>query len=117
MSPVSWILLITSPIIAFLGFRTLLKNGKPKGQIENTTYLVVSGMYKFIRHPIYSSIIPGVIGILLKGFGYIQILLTVIIYISVVLTAKIEEKEMIKKFGSVYQDYMKRTKMFIPYIF
>ena len=31
--------------------------------------------------------------------------------------AKKEEKDMVEEFGSAYLDYMKRTKMFIPYIF
>ena len=74
-------------------------------------------MYKYIRHPIYSSVIPGVIGILLKDIGYTQIIVTVTIFVFLVFTAKVEEKEMIKKFGSEYEDYIKKTKMFIPFIF
>jgi len=42
----SWILLISSSIIAFLGFYLLIKIGKPEGQIENTTRLIKTGMYK-----------------------------------------------------------------------
>lgn len=114
---ISWILLISSAIIAFLGFYILHKRGKPEGQIEDTTNLIITGMYKYIRHPIYSSVIPGVIGVLLKGIGYTQIIVTVTIFVFLVFTAKVEEKEMIKKFGSEYEDYIKKTKMFIPYIF
>jgi len=114
---ISWILLISSAVIAFLGFYLLFKRGKPKGQMENTTYLITTGMYKYIRHPIYLSIIPGALGILLKDIGYIQILLTVIIFVSLVFTAKLEEKEMINKFGSEYEDYIKKSKMFIPFIY
>lgn len=114
---ISWILLISSAIIAFLGFYLLYKRGKPEGQIENTTNLLTTGIYKYIRHPIYSSVIPGVFGILLKDMEFIQILLTVIIFVSLVFTAKVEEKEMIKKFGSEYEDYIKKTKMFIPFVY
>ena len=114
---ISWILLISSAIIAFSGFYILHTRGKPEGQIEDTTNLIITGMYKYIRHPIYSSVIPGVIGILLKDIGYTQIIVTVIIFVFLVFTAKVEEKEMIIKFGSEYEDYIKKTKMFIPYIF
>jgi protein-S-isoprenylcysteine O-methyltransferase Ste14 len=31
-------------------------------------------------------------------------------------TARIEEEEMIAKFGEAYRDYMKETKMFIPFV-
>ena len=114
---ITWILLIGSAIIAFLGFYLLYKRGRPDGQIENTTNLITTGIYKYIRHPIYSSVIPGVFGILLKDIGFIQILLTIIIFVALVFTVKVEEKEMIKKFGSEYEDYIKKTKMFIPFVY
>lgn len=114
---ISWILLFMSALIAFSGFYLLYKRGKPEGQLENTTNLITTGIYKYIRHPIYSSLIPGVLGVLLKDTGYIQILLTAIIFVFIVITAKVEEKEMIKKFGSDYEDYIKKTKMFIPFIY
>ncbi len=114
---ISWILLLSSAIIAFLGFYFLFTRGKPEGQMENTSLLITTGFYKYIRHPIYLSIIPGVFGVLLKGIGYWQIILTAVVLISIVITAKVEEKEMIKKFGTEYLDYMKKTKMFIPFIF
>lgn len=114
---VSWILLISSAAIAFSGFCVLIKRGKPQGQIEDTTKLVETGIYKYIRHPIYASVIPGVFGVLLKDMGYTQIILTVAALVFIVFTAKVEEIEMIKKFGSEYEAYIKKTKMFIPFIF
>lgn len=36
--------------------------------------------------------------------------------IALGVTAYIEEKEMVEKFGQQYRDYMKETKMFIPFI-
>ncbi len=85
--------------------------------MENTTQLITTGMYKNIRHPIYSSLIPGVLGVLLKDVGSLQVLLVVVIFVSMVFTAKIEEREMLKKFGSEYEEYIKKTKMFIPFIY
>ena len=114
---ISWILLLSSAIIAFFGFYFLYTRGKPEGQLENTSKLITSGLYKYIRHPIYLSLIPGVLGALLKGFGCLQVILTIVVLISLVITAKVEEKEMIEKFGSEYYDYMKKTKMFIPFVF
>lgn len=39
-----------------------------------------------------------------------------VVIIALFFTAKIEEKEMIERFGDQYADYMKETKMFIPYL-
>jgi protein-S-isoprenylcysteine O-methyltransferase Ste14 len=51
-----------------------------------------------------------------KDTGPVQVVLGVINLIAIYFTARIEEKEMIAKFGNEYQMYMKETKMFIPYI-
>jgi protein-S-isoprenylcysteine O-methyltransferase Ste14 len=32
-------------------------------------------------------------------------------------TAKVEESENVRYFGTAYAEYMKRTKMFIPFLF
>lgn len=114
---ISWILLLSSIFCAFFGFYLLYKKGKPEGQIENTAKLVTSGMYKYIRHPLYLSLMLVGFGILFKNIGFTQIILASINIVSLVFTAKVEEKEMIKKFGNEYLDYMKKTKMFFPYIF
>ena len=45
-----------------------------------------------------------------------QLTLGLINTIAVYITARIEEKEMIAKFGDEYREYMKETKMFIPYV-
>ncbi|MCK4465123.1 MAG: isoprenylcysteine carboxylmethyltransferase family protein [Bacteroidales bacterium] len=114
---ISWILLLSSIFCAFFGFYLLYEKGKPEGQIENTANLVTSGMYKYIRHPLYLSLMLVGFGILLKNIGFTQIILASINIVFLVFTAKVEEKEMIKKFGNEYLDYMKKTKMFFPYIF
>jgi len=51
-----------------------------------------------------------------KSVSVITVLLTVAAIIFVVLTAKTEEKENLKFFGSDYKTYIKKTKMFIPLI-
>lgn len=53
---------------------------------------------------------------MLKDPGKVQILLSIANLIAVFITARIEEGEMIAKFGSAYTQYMKESRMFIPYI-
>jgi protein-S-isoprenylcysteine O-methyltransferase Ste14 len=111
----SWLLLILSVYVVIAGY-LLLKQGKPDSNFENTSVLVKSGIYGFIRHPLYLSILLLGTGIVLKDVGTTQILLGFINLTAIYFTARIEEKEMIMKFGDQYRDYMKETKMFIPYI-
>lgn len=114
---ISWILLILSFLFAIVGFQTLYSKGKPKDQMEDTSRLITTSLYKYIRHPMYLSLILLGFGVLAKDFGYMQWIFTVINLVALILTAKIEEKEMIIKFGDDYVEYIKKTKMFIPFVF
>lgn len=113
---ISWILLCLSIYIVITGFLILKRKGKPDSNFENTSLLVKSGIYGYIRHPLYLSIFLLGTGIVLKDPASVQILIGTINFIAVYITALIEEKEMISKFGDDYRIYMKETKMFIPYI-
>jgi protein-S-isoprenylcysteine O-methyltransferase Ste14 len=79
--------------------------------------LVRSGVYKYVRHPLYCSLLLIGTGIMFTLPGIPQIILGLTNALSLYLTAIIEEKEMISRFGDQYSEYMKETKMFIPFLF
>ena len=113
---ISWILLILSAYIVITGYLLLKRKGKPSVNFENTSLLVRSGIYGYIRHPLYLSIFLLGTGVVFKDPGPTQLVLGTINFIAVWVTARIEEKEMVDKFGDEYRIYMKETKMFIPFI-
>jgi len=113
---ISWVLLILSAWVVITGFLLLKKKGKPDSNFENTSVLVKTGIYRYIRHPLYFSIFLLGTGIVLKDPGLIQIILGIINLIAVYFTARIEEQEMIARFGDEYRQYIKETRMFIPII-
>jgi len=104
---ISWILLLGSLIFAVWGFILLYRMGKPEGHMERTMNLVTTNLYGYIRHPLYLSLILGGCGAMMKDPGYFQIILTVINFIALIFTARVEEQEMIKKFGEEYREYKK----------
>jgi protein-S-isoprenylcysteine O-methyltransferase Ste14 len=122
---VSWALLAFSAYLVTHGTLVLHRLGKPGSRridstligIEKTTELVTSGAYRYIRHPIYSSAIFAVCGVVLKDVSVISISMALVSVVLLTATAKSEECENIQYFGDSYRDYMKRTKMFIPYLF
>jgi protein-S-isoprenylcysteine O-methyltransferase Ste14 len=114
---ISWIFLIASIYPAMAGYLLLRRKGNSEESFENTTVLVKSGLYKYIRHPLYSSLFLLGTGVMLKNPGTFQLIAGAINLIAVYLTARIEEKEMIARFSSQYTDYMNETKMFVPFIF
>lgn len=113
----SWFFLIFSIYPVTAGFILLKKAGKPQKNFEDTTVLVDSGIYGYIRHPLYLSLILLGTGVMLKEVASMQLILGLINVAAIYLTAIIEEGEMIAKFGDSYREYMRKTKMFIPKVF
>jgi protein-S-isoprenylcysteine O-methyltransferase Ste14 len=113
---VSWVLLFLSIWVVITGYLLLKRMGKPDRNFENTSLLVKSGIYGYIRHPLYLSVFLLGTGIMLKNPESFQLILAGINLIAVYFTARIEEQEMIAKFGDDYRVYMTETKMFIPFV-
>jgi protein-S-isoprenylcysteine O-methyltransferase Ste14 len=77
--------------------------------------LVTSGPYRFIRHPIYSGLLLGLLGTALATdlIGLIVVaVLTGYFYYS----ASVEEKNLTATFPAAYPAYRAGTKMLIPFL-
>ena len=113
---VSWILLLASILMATQGFYLLHAVGRPKQGIEDTTILVNTGIYKYIRHPLYGSLIVLACGALLKDVSFLAASLAILVVGFSMATAMVEEKENLARFGDEYASYMKSTRRFLPFI-
>ena len=122
---ISWILLIVSLLLLAQSIYFFKHYGGVKKrrdnttnfEFENTVTLIREGIYKYIRHPMYGSLLFLAFGVMLKYISILTISLAVATLIFIIFTAKTEEKENIKFFGTDYVDYMQTTKMFIPFVF
>lgn len=77
--------------------------------------LVTSGPYRFVRHPIYTGMITMLIGASIY-YGFIFLFLfTILVFASLTLKSRQEERLMIKHFGKKYINYKKKTKAIIPF--
>lgn len=114
----SWAFLSVSLCLAVQGLYLLVRLGKPqKDDLENTTRLVTRGLYGFIRHPLYASLIYLGFGAALKQVTVWTAVLAAVNTAALYVTAKVEEGEMAAKFGEDYRTYMAKTKRFIPFVF
>jgi len=122
----SWTLLILSVVPLVVGTQSLIKRGKPIDHredepqllaLEKTTTLVTTGIYHYIRHPLYSSLLFLTWGIFFKSPGWLVGSLTILASCCIYLTARADELECINFFGENYRSYMQTTKRFIPFCF
>ena len=84
---------------------------------EKTSQLVKSGIYRYIRHPLYSSLLLLAWGIFFKSISWPAGLLALAATAFLFLTARADEAECLHFFGPDYKEYMQHTRRFIPFIF
>lgn len=113
---ISWLLLLTSIFLGIHGFYLLRIVGKPRQNFEDTTGLVKVGAYRYIRHPLYASLLVGAWGAFLKHISVASVVLIVLTTGFLYVTARVEETENTQKFGEPYRDYMRTSRMFIPFL-
>jgi protein-S-isoprenylcysteine O-methyltransferase Ste14 len=118
------ICLSLSGILGWHGFYLLRREGRLDDhradptllRIEKTTVVVTAGAYKYVRHPLYTSFLLLTWGSYLFIPSWQAGLLGVVATLNVISAAKAEEKENVGYFGTAYQEYMKQTKMFFPFL-
>lgn len=120
----SWLFLLLSVYLGTEGFIRLRKGRKPGimrvddklFRFEQTTTIISDGIYKYIRHPLYSSLLFLTWGLYLKQPSLILTFVALLSTALIWLTAIRDEKECIAFFGESYREYIRETKRFIPFI-
>lgn len=108
-----------------LGAAALKRYGAPDGsrddetlyRFERTTALVTQGIFRLIRHPMYSSLLLLLWSVYLQDPSWTGAAIALLGSLSFLLTAVADERECLRYFGPAYADYMKRTRRFIPWLF
>lgn len=121
---ISGLLFFSSLLMVMFGVMLLQWSGKPDTnrndapmfEFEKTTVLVKVGIYRYIRHPIYGSLFLLCWGFFFKNPSLAGGALAIIANGFLLATARVEESENIRYFGEEYREYMKQSKMFIPFI-
>ncbi|MEK6921635.1 MAG: isoprenylcysteine carboxylmethyltransferase family protein [Nanoarchaeota archaeon] len=79
--------------------------------------LVTTGMYKYVRHPIYTAGIISFAGFILIMNSVLSLLMAVfLVFPAVMYRIYIEEQMLIGHFGNEYVEYKKKVKALIPWI-
>jgi protein-S-isoprenylcysteine O-methyltransferase Ste14 len=121
---VSWLLLATSILFVGQGIYMLKtaggsesREGAPENfAFENTVNLVSGGIYRYIRHPMYGSLLLLAWGAFCKHFSLTGLVVVAATTGFLVIAGFIEEQENLTFFGPSYLEYRKTTKMFLPFL-
>lgn len=104
-------------LLKWLGGRSRRHLSPENLSFENTQHLVVDGLYRYIRHPMYTSLLFLAWGTCLKRVDLLTLIVVSLVTLALFLTAKVEEYENVVFWGPDYLAYKHHSKMFIPFIF
>lgn len=114
-SPVITIITIIGIILSLVGFLIFIIGACQIYYSKLTKKgAVTGGLYKYIRHPQYTSFIVCSFGLLLLWPRYIVVIFFVLLLFGYYFLARAEEKECEAKYGESFIEYEQQTGRFFP---
>jgi protein-S-isoprenylcysteine O-methyltransferase Ste14 len=77
--------------------------------------LVNSGPYKYIRHPMYTSVLIVAASLIAGDFSFAKLVIGVLLAFCLLIKLEYEENLFVKRFPE-YETYRKNTKRLIPFL-
>ena len=75
--------------------------------------LVETGIYKYVRHPIYTGLLLATLGSVVQSMALVKFVVWLALLALLIYKSRFEEQLLMKKY-STYSEYMKRTGRFVP---
>jgi protein-S-isoprenylcysteine O-methyltransferase Ste14 len=85
-------------------------------EIRDNHEFVQSGPFRFLRHPVYFSMVLELAAFGLICSAWFMLLVVPFAFVpALILRLRLEEPALVEKFGDTYRDYQRRVPMLIPY--
>jgi protein-S-isoprenylcysteine O-methyltransferase Ste14 len=100
-----FVAVLQTDVLSFVGLRQLIDD-------EKQSDLVISGLYRFVRHPLYTFSL-GILWLspsMTVNSLIVYVALTIYILIGIVF----EERKLLREFGQAYAAYRSITPMLLP---
>jgi len=105
---------------AIIGLLAITKHKKGnfniRPDIKDCCVLVTDGIYRYIRHPMYLSVLTMMFGVLVLYFSLYEFILYICLVTTLIIKLFYEESLWVSH-SSKYENYKKQTKRIIPFIF
>lgn len=104
-------------ILIILAFRAFNLREFIGFQSETKSELVVTGMYRFVRHPLYFGTMIFIAGLYLLFPSESMLATLTISYLYIWIGSRLEERKLRKAYGESYRIYAQKVKSLIPYVY
>ena len=108
--------LVAGSLMLVWTFRSLGKNLTDTVVTREKHTLVVHGPYRWVRHPLYSSAALLITALSLIAANWFFIVAGTVLLCVLIMRTRIEEENLVARFGESYRSYMARTGRFVPRI-
>ncbi len=113
---ISTTLLILSLLIGLIAFVNMkISNLNITPALKEDHQLITVGIYNYIRHPMYTSVMLACLGLLLTNITLVSQMVMLVLIIDLFLKSNLQERLLSKRF-SYYKNHQKKTGKFLPFI-
>lgn len=116
MNILAALLVVAGLIVAIIARKTLADNWSRSVAIKEGHELITTGLYNYIRNPIYTGILMMALGTVLSDIALSACVGFLIVVLVIFLKLRGEEKILPRNFSAQYLDYEQRTKALIPFV-
>lgn len=110
------LLLLAGAVLAVAGAANLGRNLTPLPSPKDDATLVTTGVYRLVRHPIYSGLSAMAFGWGMWVHGWLTLGYALILFVFFDLKSRREERWLREKFPG-YAAYQLRVRKLIPYVY
>ena len=110
---IGFILILSGLAIGVVAALRLGQSLTPTPVPTSNGQLTTSGVYRYVRHPIYAGVLAIVVGLTIRSGSWISLAVAVVTLAFFTAKAKWEEARLAERYDD-YSDYAERTPRFVP---
>jgi protein-S-isoprenylcysteine O-methyltransferase Ste14 len=108
---------VLAALLSWTARRTLGRQWRVDAGLSPDHELVTSGPYRFLRHPIYTSMLCVLLGTgIMITPGWLLLLALLVFLSGTEIRVRIEERLLRSQFGDQFRDYQHGVRAYIPFL-